>query len=204
MLTSVAPVTDTTQGASAHEQILARHKTIPNEIRDEILKALSFYPEFGNTEIDFVFSSALKSSLMQAQPKARTLLRRKHRRGYIIRISRYFHLSQTHVPIETLPKEVLIGWLGHELGHVLDYCNRGRWRMATFGAGYAFSKKYVKRAERTADTFAVQRGLLPYILATKNFILGHADLPVAYKQKIRRLYMSPDDVMTLVEKTTSK
>ncbi|MDJ1504238.1 hypothetical protein [Xanthocytophaga agilis] len=177
---------------------LTHKKLIPDELREEILIALSYFPELKDTQIDFVYVENIRSSIMQAQPKARTLFRKKHRRHYIIRISRYFHLSKTHMKIEDLPKDVLIGWIGHELGHVMDYLYRGRLGMARFGAGYVFSKKYIRKAERVADTYAVKRGLLNYILATKNFVLDHAELPSWYKNKIRRLYLSPDDVMALV------
>ncbi len=184
---------------TANLQNLDTNKVIPVELREEILTALSYYPELKDTYIEFVFSETIRTSIMQAQPRARTLLWKKKRREYVIRISRYFHLSKTHVKIESLPKEVLIGWIGHELGHIMDYTGRGRMGMARFGAGYVLSKRYIRKAERAADTFAVSRGLLPYILATKNFILDHADLPESYKRKIRKLYLSPDDVMTLAE-----
>jgi hypothetical protein len=33
-----------------------------------------------------------------------------------------------------------------------------------------------------------------YLIATKRFILDHAELPQAYKDKIARLYVSPDEI----------
>ena len=35
-----------------------------------------------------------------------------------------------------------------------------------------------------ADSLAVERGMGNYIVATKRFILDHAELPQAYKDKI--------------------
>lgn len=186
-------------GKPSDLDLYAHKKIIPTELKEEILLALSYYPELKDTEIEFVFSESIRTSIMQAQPRARSVLWKKDRRQYVIRISRYFHLSQTHTRIESLPKEVLVGWIGHELGHIMDYSARGRRGMARFGAGYALSKRYIRKAERVADTFAVERGLLPYILATKNFIMDHAGLPESYKRKIRRLYLSPEEVMALAD-----
>ncbi len=39
-----------------------------------------------------------------------------------------------------------------------------------------------------------------YILKTKNFILEHASISEKYKRRIRRLYMSPEEVMELLNK----
>jgi hypothetical protein len=62
----------------------------------------------------------------------------------------------------------------------------------------------VKEAERVADTYAVERGLGKYIIATKRFILDHAELPQSYKDKIARLYLSPDVIVEMVKKMEAK
>jgi len=135
---------------------------------------------------------------MQAQPDIRTIFKRRNRRAYNINISSLFKLTTTAIPIHQIPKDIMIGWIGHELGHVMDYENRNIFGMIRFGFGYLFSDKYVKQAEKVADTFAVSHGLGWYILQTKNFILNHADLSEKYKRKIARLYLSPDDIVEQV------
>ena len=55
-----------------------------------------------------------------------------------------------------------------------------------------------------ADSFAVEQGMGIYIVATKRFILNNADLPQTYKDKIRRLYLSPDVIMDQVRKLEEK
>src|SRR5690554_5308885 len=47
----------------------AFNKTIPEEIRDVALLALSHYPELLEVEIDFQFQNKIRGSVMQAQPK---------------------------------------------------------------------------------------------------------------------------------------
>jgi hypothetical protein len=108
------------------------------------------------------------------------------------------------MPITQIPEEVMVGWIAHELGHIMDYEHRSNSEIVLFGLGYVFSPKYVKEAERVADTYAVERGLGKYIIATKRFILDHADIPQDYKDKISRLYLSPDVIVELVKKLEEK
>ncbi|MDB5242487.1 MAG: hypothetical protein JWP57_3112 [Spirosoma sp.] len=174
------------------------NKIIPPVIKRNVLIALACYPELMNTHIRFVFRQNLRSSVMQAQPVFKTLLTKKANWAYQINISALFRLTHTAIPIHQLPDPIMIGWIGHELGHIMDYESRSTMGMIEFGLGYFLSSDYVKRAERTADDFAVGHGLGPYLIQTKQFILNHAELPQAYKDKIARLYVSPEEIVEQV------
>lgn len=178
----------------------ANNKIIPSVIEQDVLTALSFYPELNQTPIRFVFKPRIRSSVMQAQPVFGSLLGNRQRRAYQINISSLFTLTHTAIPIHQLPSEIMIGWIGHELGHIMDYERRSNWNLIRFGVSYVFSTEYVRKVERIADTFAVERGLGPYLVATKRFILNHAELPQAYKDKIARLYVSPEEIVEQVRK----
>jgi hypothetical protein len=192
MTASNAPVTE-------NFDHFRENKKIPKVIENEILKALSFYPELQKVPIDFVFKQNIKKSVMQAQPQIGTMFFRKKKWAYQINISALFKLTHTAIPIHQIPTDIMIGWIGHELGHIMDYHRRNIFGMIRFGYGYLFSTKYIRRAEKVADTFAVMHGLGYYIIETKNFILNHAELPEHYKQKIARLYLSPDDIVEQVK-----
>lgn len=176
------------------------NKTIPAIIEKNVLTALSFYPTLKNTTIRFVFKQAIKSSVMQAQPVFSTLMDNRKNRAYCIYISSMFKLTHTVIPIHQLPDAIIIGWIGHELGHIMDYESRSNLGMVGFGIGYVFSADYVKKVERIADSYAVNHGLGPYLVETKRFILDHAELPQAYKDKIARLYVSPEEITEQVKK----
>ncbi len=176
------------------------NKQIPKVIEDQILTALSHYPELRDICIRFIFTQKLKQSVMAARPVVWTLLRSRRRRMYDILISPVFKLTRSIEPIHQLSDEVLIGWIGHELGHIMDYEQKSTLGIARFGLLYWFSKTYVRKVERVADTFAINHGMGPYILSTKEFILGHSELSQRYKNKIARLYLSPDDIVELVAK----
>ncbi len=180
------------------------NKQIPALIEKNVLKALSYYPELKDTRISFEFRMNLKTSVMQAQPVFGTLLKKRSRRSYRIKISSHFNLTHSFLPIEQVPDEVMVGWIGHELGHILDYESRTNRGIMGFGYRYLTSPEYVKQAEIIADTYAVNHGLGSWIIATKRFILDNADLPESYKKKIARLYLSPDAIMEQVKKLEEK
>lgn len=175
------------------------NKQIPDEIREVTLLALSYYPELMDVRIDFQFQKKIKGSVMQAQPKIGSLLlNNKDNRAYRIKISRYLELLDEMLPIEELPTDVLLGWIGHELGHVKDYLNRSAVNLIGFGVRYVLSDKFVAQAEIAADSHAVAHGMGKAIIATKDFVIDNDRLPEQYRNKIKTLYMSPGEILTLV------
>jgi hypothetical protein len=182
----------------------ANNKRIPAAIETNVLTALSFFPELTNTRIHFIFKKKIKYSVMQAQPVFMSLLRKRKNRRYRINISEHFKLITTSMPIVQIPDTVMIGWIGHELGHILDYKDKTGIAMVSFGYQYYFHDAFVRRAEMMADSLAVERGMGHYIVATKRFILDNADLPQPYKDKISRLYLSPDVIMEQVRRLEEK
>lgn len=183
----------------AATEIDLSNKIIPQSIEKEALIALSYYPKLKDTAIEFVFKDNIKKSTMQAQFTFGSLFRSRNKRSYIIKISRRIQIDTKEMSIDDVPSDVMIGWLGHELGHVMDYRSRSNIGMLIFGAKYLFSPSHIQEVERAADTFAIRHGMGDYILKTKNFILDHADISERYKAKLRRLYMSPEEVMQLLE-----
>ena len=136
---------------------------------------------------------------MQAQPNFLSLLSTKKNRKYNININETFKDSKK-TATANLPEDVFIGWIGHELGHILDYEKMTNWEMVVFGIKYLFVDKHIIEAERTADSYAIDQGIGKYILAMKNFILNHSDLPKHYKNRIRKYYISPEEVTLLINK----
>ncbi|WP_229369968.1 hypothetical protein [Fibrivirga algicola] len=175
------------------------NKHIPAIIEKNVLTALSFYPALKDVPIRFVFKQSIKSSVMQAQPVFESLLSSRKSRSYRINISALFKLTHTAVPIHQLPDSIMIGWIGHELGHIMDYESRSNLGLVGFGVSYVLSAAYVKKVERIADAYAVEHGLGTYLVETKRFILDHAELPQTYKDKIARLYVSPEEIVEQVK-----
>ena len=176
------------------------NKIIPESIRKEAIKALLHFPKLYETKIIFRFKNNIKKSTMQAQPTWASFLKSRKHRAYIILISRRIQIDKEEFTISDIPDDVLIGWIGHELGHVMDYRARSNIGMLIFGIKYLFSTTHIKEVERAADTYAIAHGMGAYILETKNFILDHADISEQYKDRIRSFYISPEEVMQLINK----
>src|SRR5699024_3330415 len=183
------------------ENISMKNKTIPESIKPQAEKALSFFPDLEDVKITFKFKKNIKKSTMQAQPKFSGIFKKKHNREYVILISETFQIEDDSFNILDVDDEVMIGWLGHELGHIMDYQHRSAVGMIIFGIKYLYSKKHIKEVERTADAYAIEQGMVDYIIATKNFILNNADISETYKDRIRRLYLSPEEIMEMVNTT---
>ncbi len=182
------------------QNVFYHHKTIPVVVQKEIMAALSFYPELKETPIDFVFDPNTSKSVMLSQPVVSSFFRGQKNRTYVIKINPRFTTTHHSIPIQDAPKKVLIGWFGHELGHITDYTHRDNFQMAWFGIRYITSDKYLMNAEKSADSYAVEHGMAEYLIVTKNFIMHSADLPQSYKDRIKRLYLSPQQIMDLVKK----
>ena len=180
-----------------------KNKIIPDEMHSVIVTALSQYPDLANTRIEFRYEDEIRKSVMQAQPKLGSLLRSKSKRAYVVKISRYLELKDENLDISALPFEVLVGWIAHELGHIMDYRDRSGLAMMGFGAKYCLSEKYLKKAERRADMYALRHGLGEKVVETKKFILNHAEIPDWYKTRIKRLYMSPKEYSQLISAATT-
>src|SRR5690606_29663048 len=171
---------------------------IPQSIEEEVKAALSHYPQLDKTSITFKFKKNIKKSTMQARPTFGSFFRSKKNRRYVILISETIKIADKNFLTVQIPSEILIGWIGHELGHIADYQDRGNLNLIWFGLKYLFSENYIVEAERAADTYAVSHGMESYILKTKDFILNNADITQTYKLRIQKYYLSPEEIMVIV------
>ena len=161
---------------------------------------MSYYPELADTEVEFKYNDMVRKNFMQAQPKWKSILSSRKNRAYIILISKKFKVEDNYFTIDEIPNDVLTGWLGHELGHVMDYRSRSTIGMLIFGLKYLYSKNHIKEVERAADDYAVKHGMGDYILKTKNFILNHTSLSDSYKNHMRQFYLSPEEITDLINR----
>lgn len=175
-----------------------QNKIIPPAIEESVLQALSHYPELKETSIHFVFTNKLEKSIMAARPTIGSLFKKRRNRTYKVLINPAFKLDYGIESINQIPDSVMVGWLGHELGHIMDYEHKSAWEIMGMGISYSLSRNYIRKAERIADAHAVNRGMGAYLVAKKWFILDHAELPQAYRNKIEALYLSPKDIGKLV------
>lgn len=172
---------------------------VPEPVQTAVESAFKHYPELTDTPIEIRFKKNIRKSTMQARPTFWSLFRTKKKRKYLVLVSREFKISGKDFQTVLIPEDILIGWFGHELGHIMDYRQRNSLDLLWFGIKYVFSDSYIKKVERAADYYAVSAGMEAYIIGMKRFILNRSDIEESYKQRIKKYYLSPDEIMGLVE-----
>lgn len=162
----------------------------PRELRGAVERVRTYYPELDSVKISFYRTTNFQGSIMQAQPVKNSLWRRAALREYKIEMQPEIKLQNDTVPITTIPEDIMVGWLGHELGHVVDYTRYSSLGLIGLGIGYSLSDRYLMKVEMRADSIAAAHGLGPEIIAVKRFILEEKAFPEWYKDQIRNLYPS--------------
>lgn len=162
------------------------------KIKDCFLEVYNKYESLHRYEIKVVQKS-LGASTMQAQPilSLKSLLTGV--KSYQVKLGKYVKDSDK-IKVSDLPRDVLIGWFAHELGHIVDYQPRSNVGMMIYGIRYLTSKKFKRKVEHDADNIAIENGFAVSILDTKRYILENDFLGEDYKSIIEQYYMSINDV----------
>ncbi|MCP9235624.1 hypothetical protein [Lewinella sp. JB7] len=179
-----------------NEHTLVFQNVEHEQLRQWFAETLRQYPELLGRPI-YLRRIAMRYSTMRAQPVINWQFFRRKYRHYRVDFSNHVEVT-AHVRVRELPREVVVGWFAHELGHIVDYLERP-WRgMIAFGLGYALWSRYMREAERRADTIAVDHGFGSEIIATKHYLMKHATLPHHYKKRLRKYYLSADEIEALI------
>jgi len=173
------------------------HKAVPDKLIRACWEGMSYYPELREVPITFQWAT-MKRATMAAQPRWNFFFGPRRQRAYLIKVSNNLHLNHK-IRLDEAPYPVLLGWVVHELGHIMDYHRRNNLSLLRFIAGYISSGAYRRRAEFTADHFALERDLGSYLLATKEFLLGHSRLSDKYKARLQKYYLPPEVVVAYLE-----
>ena len=140
---------------------------------------------------------------MRAQPIFNGGIFNRKTRHYRVQMSNHVKIAQ-YVKPKDLPRDVVVGWFAHELGHVVDYHRKNLLSLIWFIIGYVLFPTHRTGAERRADLFALDRGFGAELMATKVYILDHSSLPNKYKKRIRKYYMSPDELELIIQDRESE
>ena len=65
----------------------------------------------------------------------------------------------------------LVGWIGHEFAHILDYSKMNNRDLISFIASYVFDKDKMKKTERKADKETIKHGLGKQLLDGANYFI---------------------------------
>ncbi len=139
--------------------------TLDERLKLAFYVALSRYPELHHTRI--ILKHKPINSTMQAQPSLEFIFKRKHKRGYRIFVNN--NPLRTGIDYKELSFNGLVGWIGHEFAHLIDYNTMKNRALLGFIVGYVFNKRKMRRTERNADRETIKRGLGIQLLDGVNF-----------------------------------
>jgi hypothetical protein len=172
-----------------------KHRRLAKELEFEIKEAAKHYPELADYVILFRYSSINRQSFMLAQPRLRSLIYPKRKRQFEILINKTKFTKNPQFENGRPPSDVIIGWIGHELGHVRDYINRNSINLIWFGILYTTNTKFLKKAEITADKNTVYADMVDYLVISKKFGRNPKYFEQSYIDKLNALYPSVEDVL---------
>jgi len=176
------------------------HKKItPPEIELECLAALSFYPELKNTDIEFRFGNL--NFTMISQPKFRSILFDRTRRQYVIIIQKE-GLSKNSIDWRELSFNAMVGWIGHELGHVLHYSHKSSGGILFVGLKYVVPG-FRRKMERFTDQLAIQHHLGYALYEGVDYTLNSSQASEHYKQSQEKFYLNPEEILARICSTDS-
>ncbi len=165
----------------------------PAEYEQQILYALSYYPDLHQVKI--VFKEMNIATTLNCKPKLSTLLFGKDKRVYVIGINKKENFSG--ILFQEIPTEGQIGIIGHELAHIIDYHSRGVIGIMRRGVEYLHAKSKAK-FERTIDTMTIQAGLGDYLHSWAYYAIYESNASEKYKRFKRKIYLAPEEIVTMV------
>ena len=163
---------------------------------DERLKlafyvALSHYPELHQKKISLKLKSI--KSTMQAQPSPNFIFKRKNKRGYSIFVNNNPEI--TGLNYEELSFNGLVGWIGHEFAHLIDYSSMNNRELLGFITAYIFDKRTMRKTERNADRETIKRGLGIQLLDGVAFFEKHNKVSKKYRKRKQKNYLSEKEII---------
>lgn len=183
---------------SYYESLYGRKKDA--KIKDDKLKlafyvALRHFPEINDVSLKLKLKNI--SATMQAQPKWTFIFRTKENRGYQILINRDNTINGMYY--KDLSFNSLVGWIGHELAHILDYSKKDNAEMVAFIADYVMSKERMRKTETKADRETIRHGLGIQLLDGVTFFHNNKRISREYREKKKNFYMSPEEIVAEIQ-----
>jgi hypothetical protein len=183
---------------SFYESYFGKKKDV--SMKDEKLKlaffvALRHYPELIESSLKIRLKNI--NATMQAQPKWTFILRRKENRAYQILVNKDNTINGIYY--KDLSFNSLVGWIGHELAHILDYSKKDNLEMISFIADYVTSQDRMRKIERKADKETIRHGLGIQLLDGVTFFHKNKRISREYREKKKKYYLSPEEIVAEIQ-----
>lgn len=172
---------------------LENNKIFVDDYKTQCLKALSFYPELKNVNIEF--RQAEIGTTLAARPMISSFFNTEYERKYEVIFN---NADDCEVPFSDLPEEGQVGILGHELAHILDYETKSFGQLLVTGCFY-INAHSIRNYEREIDRVTVERGLGEKLHDAYHYILEESQASIKYKEFKKFTYLEPHEILEQVK-----
>lgn len=170
-------------------------KTILPEFETAIYATLSYYPELDSTRIIFK-RAKIKTSLNARPTMGSVLFKKRENRTYVIRIKP--DNEDSVASLDRADFNAVVGVLGHELNHIVDYSRRGFFGI--IGRLFSYTNKKGKRKyEAEIDQMTIDRGLGWPLYDWEDFVHNKSNAKAKYKAYKRSVYYTPEELLLLIQ-----
>jgi hypothetical protein len=170
------------------EQLFSTNKTFLPQIKSAALVALSRYPELKNTKIEFLFRPI--TATMETRPKINLKAFTKDRTYQIfINNNQGKHKA---LSIDSLTESMKIGWIAHELGHVVDYESRTAMSLIAMGIYYISVPSFKRNIEQSVDIITIRHGCGNEHCEGVEYLLYQSNATDKYKKNNLKYYLPMD------------
>jgi len=185
------------------DNLYARTKHV--RIKDKKLKlafyvALRHYPELKNIHMTMRLKNI--KATMQAQPLWDFLFHSREGRHYQIFVNET--QENNGIYYKDLSFNSLVGWIGHELAHILDYSKKENPELVTFITSYITSKKSMRHTECEADETAIHHGLGKQLLEGSNYFYHNKRISKKYREHHKSYYLTPEQIVGVMNEECTK
>src|SRR4051794_22328304 len=143
------PDSFTSDGYKQLQQTFGQKKVIPVQFRQQILIALSYFPELKDIAIDFRIRH--NRTPLTTIPGTMSVFKNSWKRKYIITISDSTIDTLSTILLKQFGFNAQVGVLGHELSHVADFNHQTTMGLLDNGINH-ISSKWIDRFEYRTDS----------------------------------------------------
>ena len=182
-------------------ELYSANKTIPDKYRNQVLTALSHFPELIPVQIKFELTGA--GAPLESNFSIPTLFGPKEGRVYRILIVEQEGGPYDPVLVRNLPSESQVAILAHELCHTIYYEKLNSLQIASWGLRYLFLDSFAKQHERNTDKLTILKGFGPELLQYARYVREIPEFKRAYESGelkwIDEYYLPPYEIESVLK-----
>jgi hypothetical protein len=153
-----------------------------------------------SVSINFKYRSS--KFTMQTLPKMSFLYRKRSKRQYTIIVNNNARFY-TGMDYNELTQKAKIGWIGHELSHIIDFQERNILGIIRVGIYYGKSK-FRRRLERKVDVLTIEHGLGEELFDGVDYMLNSSAANENYKKNFIKHYLSLKEIRIRIKERKEK